>query len=146
MPYRAMPLSLCANNLEELINVCMETTPNYLCSERKINKTVTWQLPTSSKWKKKIHSPCLSMPRLKAVRDCWNYLETPRPSTATAPPLIGCPVAPGPTLSSEKFLFLLWRCFRPWASLKNKYIKLSLIKSQTTWSWVKIIAINMTKG
>lgn len=23
--------SLCANNLEEMINVCMETTPNYLC-------------------------------------------------------------------------------------------------------------------
>lgn len=60
-------------------------------------------------------------------------------------PPAGCVPCIGSPVFSRKFLSLLWRCSIPWASLKNKYIKLSLIKSPIT-NWMKIIAINMTKG
>lgn len=77
--------------------------------------------------------------------DWRNYLEIPAPKTHSHQPPIGCTLCIESNFSSGKFLFLLWRSLIPWASLKNKHTKLSLIKSPTT-NGMKIIAINMTKG
>lgn len=138
-----MPLSLHANNLEEIINVCMETTPNYLCEEGKTNTTVT-QHPVQVPAGRTAHG--VHVRRGQRGREThgiiWRY---PAPKTHSHQPPMGPTLCPESHFPSGRFLSLWWRCTAPWATLKNKYIRLSLIKSPTT-NWMKIIAINMTKG
>lgn len=101
--------------------------------------------PTEAASGKNAHSVCMRRGQRRSGTDWRNYLEIPAPKTHSHQPPIGCTLCIESNFSSGKFLFLLWRSLIPWASLKNKHTKLSLIKSPTT-NGMKIIAINMTKG